>query len=168
MLRLDASHLSEPVSPWLVRVSSGQSSVVEERLRAVTVGIDRAFFTMLEGKNCASLDAFYGEISSALMFPSYFGKNFQALLDCLADLSWIEPAPHAFVTLVRQAEFFLCDEAESELEVVLKNMNLAAKEWSEPIKRGEWWDRDAVAFHIVFDLQTDSRRPLRGLPVLDL
>jgi RNAse (barnase) inhibitor barstar len=137
-------------------------------LRRVTGEIDRAMFTILDGKNCASLDTFYGEIASAFKFPAYFGKNFQALLDCLADLSWIEPAPRAFVTLVRRAEFFLCDETESELEVVLKYFNLAAKAWSEPIRRGEWWDRDAVAFHIAFDLSSVARTPLRNLPLLDL
>jgi RNAse (barnase) inhibitor barstar len=160
--------LNEPFSPWLVGISAGQARAIEERLRSVSGEIDRALFTILDGKSCASLDAFYGEIAAAFKFPEYFGKNFQALLDCLADLSWIEPAPRAFVTLVRQAEFFLCDEAESELEVVLKYFNLAAEEWSKAIQRGEWWDRDAVAFHVAFDLSSGARRPLRNLPILDL
>jgi RNAse (barnase) inhibitor barstar len=168
MVTLDTSHFGEPVPPWLVRITSGQPRAVEERIRAATARIDRAFFAMLDGESCASLSGFYGEVSLAFKFPAYFGRNLHALQDCLSDLSWIEPTPHAFVTLVRHADFFLRDETDSQLEAVLKFLNLAAEEWSEPVERGEWWDRGAVSFHIAFDLETSSRKPLCDLPVLDL
>ena len=31
------------------------------------------------------------KIASAMNFPDYFGKNWDALVDCLRDLSWLSP-----------------------------------------------------------------------------
>jgi hypothetical protein len=41
----------------------------------------------------AALDA----IAAALSFPDYFGRNLDALYDCLTDLSWLPPGEHVLV-----------------------------------------------------------------------
>ncbi|GDY31429.1 barstar family protein [Gandjariella thermophila] len=41
----------------------------------------------------AALDA----IARALSFPSYFGRNLDALYDCLTDLSWLPAGEHVLV-----------------------------------------------------------------------
>lgn len=38
----------------------------------------------------SSRDALFEVLSRQLHFPSYFGRNWDALSDCLRDLSWIE------------------------------------------------------------------------------
>jgi RNAse (barnase) inhibitor barstar len=38
----------------------------------------------------SSQDQLFTALSQALEFPDYFGKNWNALLDCLTDLSWIK------------------------------------------------------------------------------
>ncbi|MFD5094095.1 barstar family protein [Amycolatopsis thailandensis] len=41
----------------------------------------------------SALDA----IAEALSFPDYFGKNLDALYDCLTDLSWLPPGEHVLI-----------------------------------------------------------------------
>ncbi|MQA11053.1 MAG: barnase inhibitor [Pseudonocardiaceae bacterium] len=47
---------------------------------------------MLRDK-ASALDA----ISAALSFPDYFGKNLDALYDCLRDLSWLQEGEHVLI-----------------------------------------------------------------------
>ena len=41
---------------------------------------------VLRGRNMRSTEGFYNELAAALQFPLYFGKNWDALDECLADL----------------------------------------------------------------------------------
>jgi RNAse (barnase) inhibitor barstar len=41
---------------------------------------------------CADREAVFARFAAALRFPAWFGYNFDALADCLGDLSWW-PAP---------------------------------------------------------------------------
>lgn len=165
---MNVSHLNAPEPPWLVGVNSSCTAAVESRLRASIAERNSPFFETLDGSICASLNDFYGAISAALKFPAYFGNNLHALQDCLADLSWIEPPPDAVLILVQKADSFLCNESEGRVDAVLTHMMLAAEEWSQPVKLGEWWDRDAVPFHTVFCFETNIRRSALNLPSMDL
>ena len=42
---------------------------------------------LLDGKDMTSLDAAYDVISRELSLPEYFGRNLDALYDCLTELS---------------------------------------------------------------------------------
>lgn len=79
----------------------------------------------LDGKACPTLRSFYSAIAKAMDFPDHFGKNLDALFDCLSDLSWIEAPEIALVvrngkaflakasTASRKAVFEIFEEAES-------------------------------------------------------
>jgi RNAse (barnase) inhibitor barstar len=47
-------------------------------------------------------------IAAALSFPGYFGRNLDALYDCLTDLSWLPCGEHVLIwggsELLRQAD----------------------------------------------------------------
>jgi RNAse (barnase) inhibitor barstar len=45
------------------------------------------FTLYLDGRKARTLRSFYAQISTLLSFPDYFGKNLDALYDCLCDLS---------------------------------------------------------------------------------
>ncbi|MDR3078677.1 MAG: barstar family protein [Rickettsiales bacterium] len=47
------------------------------------------FFTVMEGKRCGGLDAFYSEISDRMQFPRYFGRNLDALEEYINDFEWM-------------------------------------------------------------------------------
>ncbi len=42
----------------------------------------------LEGQQIISLDRYFEAIADLFEFPDYFGENWDAVADCLTDLSW--------------------------------------------------------------------------------
>jgi RNAse (barnase) inhibitor barstar len=81
-------------------------------------------------------DALLTRIAAGLNFPDYFGMNWNALIDCLRDLSWLNP---------------------KGVIVVLEN---SRDLWGQPTLAGslievwllcaESWARDDVPFHLAF------------------
>ena len=43
----------------------------------------------LDGTAITSKEAFFDAVAAALSFPDWFGRNLDALYDCLRDLSWL-------------------------------------------------------------------------------
>ena len=60
-------------------------------------------------------DGLFTEWAAALAFPDYFGRNWDALLDCLRDL--VEERPHTLV--VTDAAELLADEPPAQLATLL-------------------------------------------------
>lgn len=73
-------------------------------------------------------DALLQAIATAMGFPEWFGHNWDALLDCLADLGW-RPADGYVVILEH------CDgihgRAEADFVAALQVIEEAANEWRE-------------------------------------
>jgi RNAse (barnase) inhibitor barstar len=82
-------------------------------------------------------------IAKALKFPDWFGHNFDALADCLADMSW-KPAEGYLVLLER------CDgihgKAEEDFVSALQIFEQAASDWRE----------EGVPFWCLVDMQSDG------------
>jgi hypothetical protein len=88
--------LKQASPPWWFAVDerSGGLGSVEAELRVENA----AAVLNLHGASMRGLDGMFEEIGSVLEFPDYFGRNWAALDECLADLSWL-PAS-AYVLLV--------------------------------------------------------------------
>ena len=54
-------------------------------------------FTRINLSRIRSAQGVQSKIADALDFPDYFGANWDALLDCLCDLSWLKGAGHVLV-----------------------------------------------------------------------
>jgi RNAse (barnase) inhibitor barstar len=82
-------------------------------------------------------------IGRAMAFPEWFGHNWDALLDCLADLGW-RPAEGYMVMLEH------CDgihgRAEADFVQTLQVFEAAANEWRE----------QGIAFWCFVDMQADG------------
>ncbi len=78
----------------------------------------------LEG--CTDEDDLFGRIAQALEFPDWFGRNWDALFDCLNDLSWLD-APG--VLLVFENTGDLADEAPQALQTLRDMLIETAVEW---------------------------------------
>jgi hypothetical protein len=80
-----AQRLADPARSGVYRVSSADT--VEEVVRGTPLSCTRV---ALHGGKAQVLDA----LASALAFPDWFGRNWDALEDCLADLSWKPAGGH--------------------------------------------------------------------------
>ena len=49
-----------------------------------------AFVAVIDGKASQTEEMLYEQLESAFQLPDYFGKNLDALYDCLNDLSWVK------------------------------------------------------------------------------
>jgi RNAse (barnase) inhibitor barstar len=73
----------------------------------------------VDGRACRTRAAFFDQVARALGFPSYFGRNWDALVDCLRDVGAVE-------LTVAHAEDLLADESLGQLAVLLDVMATAA------------------------------------------
>lgn len=77
---------------------------------------------------CEDKAEFLDRVSRALEFPAWFGGNWDALFDCLADLGW-RPAPGYVVVLGHASGL---REAQPEVfDTALTLMDDAAAAWRE-------------------------------------
>jgi hypothetical protein len=87
---------------------------------------------VIRGTRCTSKDRTFQEWAAALQFPAYFGHNWDAFVDCLHDLDWLNArravaiVTHADEMLPRSPKDFtmlidilLTAQKESPLLVVL-------------------------------------------------
>jgi hypothetical protein len=92
----------------------------------------------------ASKDAILEATAAALAFPGWFGRNWDALEDCLTDLSWQDAAGHVVV--------FAGVEPSDEAGILIDVLASAAAFWAS---------RGKPFFAVLLD-------PARSLPVADL
>jgi RNAse (barnase) inhibitor barstar len=57
----------------------------------------RAYPHVLDGRLTVDKLSTLDTIATALSFPDYFGRNLDALYDCLTDLSWLPSGEHVLV-----------------------------------------------------------------------
>jgi RNAse (barnase) inhibitor barstar len=104
-------------------------------------------------------DGLFDEISRALEFPSYFGRNWAALDECLADLEWLPGL--AYVLAFADASSLLVSEP-GRFSVLLNLLDRVGQERSQPVSVGEPWDRPAVPFHVIFHTTPDATASLQS------
>lgn len=82
-------------------------------------------------------------IGKAMAFPEWFGHNWDALLDCLADLGW-RPA-EGYVVILEHCDG-IHGRAEADFVQALQVFESAANEWRE----------QGIAFWCFVDMQADG------------
>lgn len=133
---------------WTIEAAAAAEVAAEWQEAGLTVRTVR-------GAKMRSTVALMSEVSAALQFPQYFGENWAALDECLADMEWLLPC-RGIVLLVGDAELVLVDEEAEALEAFVATLRNASNEYGEPIELGEAWDRPAVPFHVVLQAVGDA------------
>lgn len=143
--------LSRTDQPWIYAVAATEEAVANLPFQ-LTEDNDPAV-RILRGRKMSSGNAAFNEISAALQFPYYFGENWNAVIDCLRDLAWMPGSGYLFVVTAADQLF---NEDPTQWQSLVTAIEHGGRHWSAPIERGEWWDRPAKPFHVVFQAEEDS------------
>lgn len=96
-----------------------------------------------------SLEEMYQMFSQVFQLPDYFGKNFNALDECLTDLEWL--SANGYLVVIKNAEHLLYNDTDDVLEGILLILNDAGEEWATPVAQGDTWDREGIPFHTILE-----------------
>jgi hypothetical protein len=102
----------------------------------------------LDCSRMLNLDQLFDAFATAAQFPNYFGRNWAAFDECLADLEWLHASSYVFALRNPQR---LLEQESAEVATFWRIISKVAAEWAEEINLGEWWDREGVPFHVVLD-----------------
>jgi RNAse (barnase) inhibitor barstar len=113
------------------RIPEGGVFQIENRLTPAVLGRQAethhyACFH-LKGKDIQSKDLFLKAISAAMDFPAFFGSNWDALEDCITDLSW-RPAQGYCLLYDNAGEF--ARQAPGDFATALEVFQAAADFWA--------------------------------------
>ncbi|HLW99456.1 MAG TPA: barstar family protein [Candidatus Acidoferrales bacterium] len=126
-------------------------------LRAASSKLGFAFF-LIDAGHTQSVSPLLDRFAEAMNFPSYFGLNWDALLDLLQDLSW--DSAKGYVLTLSNADPLLRLE-NNGFSVLLRVLESAIRSWRDG--RGEYGERtDAVPFHVIFSGSDAVREQLFG------
>ena len=56
----------------------------------------------------------------------------------------------------------MIEESGDDLEVILRILDRAGKEWATPVNIGEWWDREGLLFHTILQMSEDEMPGFRS------
>jgi hypothetical protein len=145
-MALGAGHLLNPAPPWILGFAGDRPG-----LRHVERSLHRSGLTarVLRGTHARTKAGLLGEFASRFEFPGYFGFNWDALDECLTDLSWLPS--RAYTVAIENARLLLDSEPESEnrLRLFAHLIEDVAAKWAAPVSRGGVQDRPAVPFHLL-------------------
>lgn len=86
----------------------------------------------VDGNKMVNKEVFFSFISKELNFPDYFGRNWDALDECLQDLEWLDISVNQILIIVRNLNNFFAEEKISEKEILKSCLNDASDFWDDP------------------------------------
>jgi hypothetical protein len=87
----------------------------------------RIWVARLDGTKMVDPDHAFYEFSDSLLFPGYFGWNWDALSDCLRDLNWL-PAD-GYLIVIDDAPQLLSGDAEAR-DTLFRILSRAVRHWA--------------------------------------
>jgi hypothetical protein len=157
----DLDILLKPSEPWIFRADAPPAIIKDSVQRLLSREPGFRLF-VLDGSVMRTWGALYDELTHEFGLPAYFGRNLNALDECLTDPDWLNAK--GVVILVQDAERVLKDEPPETREGLFDVLRHAAVELSQPLASGAAWDRPAVPLHVI--LQSGSQAPIANVPAL--
>ncbi len=92
--------LESPVEPWVV-IARADDGMVHDQVKGLSPG---TVIRRLDSRRMTDVSGLLTEFAEKLEFPSYFGHNWYALVDCLDDLHGSWHGNRAVVVVVEDAD----------------------------------------------------------------
>lgn len=137
-------NFARKAGPWLIFVSN-LDALVEESLD--TFAREGGVVRRLDARAMTSPQSLFAEFSSRLCFPGYFGRNWDALIDCLDNLHGDWHGNRNVVVVIDNFEELRSAEHLSLFVSVLAQAGEKAN--ADLDEDGEPFYRDAIALHFV-------------------
>jgi RNAse (barnase) inhibitor barstar len=154
-------NLKNVEKPWVVKIVGNIALLID--LLQKQIGKENLF--ILNGLNMETYNGLYDEFAKVFKFPDYFGRNLNALDECLNDLEWLKI--NMIIIVVTNSNHLLCEEKDAGCETIIEILENAGSEWSEPVESGEPWDRDSVPFHAILHSEKEGVKAIDVLPNLE-
>jgi Barstar (barnase inhibitor) len=110
---------------------------------------------LLRGENMNKWLFLFNEMAAALQLPLYFGKNINALDECLADLNDWLPA-EAYVLVISQTMLVLSEEREDDFVAFFRLLVDISKDSAGGTLPGANWKRKPTPFHVVLNAKAEE------------
>lgn len=122
--------MADPRGPVVLEVMNLTSSQDAELRRALAARGWQVHPVSLEGvtSKISMLDAF----AASLAFPGYFGRNWDAFLDCAADLSWLTEKRHLCAVTGGAGFASRCPDEDRMLRDVMEDVRERSREVEDP------------------------------------
>jgi RNAse (barnase) inhibitor barstar len=118
-----AAQLAEPAEAGVFHLPLARAGDIAAAARANGF---RA--TRIDLAECDDKEAVLAAVATALEFPDWFGHNWDALTDCLTDLSWSQ-APGYVLVLSGSGGF--ASLAPDDFDTLIEILSQASASWSE-------------------------------------
>ena len=86
-----------------------------------------------------------------MQFPDYFGNNWNALDECLNDLSWLSATK--FLIVITNSEKVLFESTEEDCLAFGKLLAETCEFWSKPYEKDKEWGHPGRPFHVVMQCE---------------
>lgn len=116
--------MSEPNRVVFTSVAEAEETIYEAQR-----GAEGTAVRVIRGWKCGDNRSLHSEIGAALQFPPYYGENWDAMDECIRDLSWM-PAPSYLIVVLDVGEILPADE--DSFRTFLSILSDAVKVWRNP------------------------------------
>lgn len=144
--------LMQPTEHWLHVLTGDESKTFDQSRAWERESKGRLIVRQVRGDRARSEQALFDEFSAAWQFPPYFGNNWDALEECLADLAWLPG--QAYVLVIRSGLALL--ESGSEKE--------QARFWSVVARVAQGWniasEGSSRFFQVIVQCEPHQRQAL--------
>lgn len=153
-------HVTSVDAPFVTCSDSSILSLIEENVRPL---FDDGEFFHLDAKDLKKWNEFSDAAANKFRFPNYYGGNWNAFLDLMRDLEWLDFSK-VFFLVTNSDDLFA--GSQDQIRTFVKQMRLTSDYWKTPYRNETIWDHDAISFHT---LLLASKNHVRfGCPYLKL
>lgn len=98
-----------------------------DRLRYIENSWGSVTVKIIRGLKSRTNEDFFNEIAASLQFPYYFGGNWDALNDCINDMSWL--SANQYILVFSNADRLLSEESPDQLGTLFDILRKAGLRW---------------------------------------